>query len=84
MLNLLNMLSMLTKLSMLTMHVDHFQDTNSKISEQRLFKSEEVKSEMKGEQTTLLSEKGARQGAKIPKLDKEKMQNKVIKINFSI
>ena len=39
---------------------------------------------MKGEKTTLSSEKGARQGAKIPKLDKEKMQNKVIKINPDI
>ena len=60
------------------MHVDHFQATNGKISEQRLFKSE-VKSEMKGEKTTLSSEKRARQGAKIQKLDKEKIQNKVIK-----
>jgi len=34
---------------------------------------------MKGEKTTLSSEKRARQGAKIQKLDKEKIQNKVIK-----
>ena len=54
------------------MHVDHFQATNGKISEQRLFKSQ-VKSEMKGEKTTLSSEKRARQGAKIQKLDKEKI-----------
>lgn len=33
------------------MHIDHFQDTNNKIGEQKVFKAEEEKSEMKGENT---------------------------------
>lgn len=45
------------KLSMLTVFIDHFQNTTNKIGEEKFFKSEEEKSEMKGAKTTLSCEK---------------------------
>ena len=39
------------------MFIGHFQNTTNKIGEEKFFKSEEEKSEMKGEKTTLSCEK---------------------------
>lgn len=67
------------------MHIDNFwHTTNSMDIQSRTSESEEARSGMRGEKATLLSQKEARHGAKIRKTDKEKIQNKVLKINPNV